>query len=385
MELQRNAMLMFTSCGWFFDEISGLETNQILQYANRAIHYADQVAGVNLHDQFVERLKKAPSNVFENGATSYLKNVAPARVDLSRVAMHYAVSSLFEAYPEQLDLFNYHADSEIFLPYEAGNQKLVLGRAAVKSRITHSEKLFSFAVFYLGQQNIIGNISLEMSREVFDEMSARLSQAFLSTNLGEVFGFMQRYFGEEKYSINHLFRDEKRKILHQITEQSLHRAGLYLREIYNDNYQLMTNMLQSDIPIPDAYYSAVQFVINFDLRAFFENGAFQHIRSLRRLADEFKKWTIQISNESSLQFTVSERIYEEIQTISENAPLDMDALNKVNDVLEIIQGLGVAPNVWKSQNLYFSLLKKMRESTLELPTEARDAFYRLGDLLRVKY
>ncbi|NRA52329.1 MAG: DUF3536 domain-containing protein, partial [Phaeodactylibacter sp.] len=82
MELQRHAMLMFTSCGWFFDEVSGIETNQILQYANRAIHYAIQVAGVDLHDEFVNKLEQVPSNVYGNAAESYRKYVAPARVDL---------------------------------------------------------------------------------------------------------------------------------------------------------------------------------------------------------------------------------------------------------------------------------------------------------------
>ena len=37
LDMQRYAMLMFTSCGWFFDDPSGLETTQILRYAARAI------------------------------------------------------------------------------------------------------------------------------------------------------------------------------------------------------------------------------------------------------------------------------------------------------------------------------------------------------------
>ena len=69
LEMQRHAVLMFTSCGWFFDEISGIETNQILQYALRAMDYANDVLNVNLHDEFTRRLSEAPSNVYENGAT----------------------------------------------------------------------------------------------------------------------------------------------------------------------------------------------------------------------------------------------------------------------------------------------------------------------------
>jgi len=45
LEIQRNALLMFTSCGWFFDDISGIETLQIMQYASRAIQLAKEMHG----------------------------------------------------------------------------------------------------------------------------------------------------------------------------------------------------------------------------------------------------------------------------------------------------------------------------------------------------
>ncbi len=114
LEMQRHTVLMYTSCGWFFDEISGLETNQILQYALRAMDYANDATGTDLHPEFVRRLSEAPSNVFPNGAASFLQNVVPTRVTLERVAMHFAVASLFEDDPEGLDLFNYTASVEFF-------------------------------------------------------------------------------------------------------------------------------------------------------------------------------------------------------------------------------------------------------------------------------
>jgi len=384
MEMQRNALLMFTSCGWFFDEISGIETNQILQYANRSIHYADQVAGVELHHDFVKGLEQAPSNVFENGAVSYLRHVVPARVNLERVAMHYAVSSLFEAYPEHLEFFNYLADSEVFFLREAGKQKLAIGRTTIKSRITLSEKPFSFAVLYLGQQNIIGNISLNMDRERFEEMAGKISDSFQTTNLGEVIGIMQSYFGSEKYSIWHLFRDEKRKILQQITEQGLEQVAASFREIYNDNYQLMTGMLYIDIPLPDAYLSAVKFIVNHDLYQYFSNGAHHHIRELKRLAEEFKKWEIEITEEQSLLLVVSERIFHELRRMQDGA-FETDTLHRLNQILQILRDMGVDPEVWKSQNIYFTLLKKVNTGKLRIDdSDTMQAFRQLGEALRVR-
>ena len=383
MEMQRNALLMFTSCGWFFDEISGIETNQILQYANRAIYYAGQISSRDFHPEFIKGLEKAPSNVYQNGAISYKRQVMPARVDLTRVAMHYAASSLFEEYPEQLQLFNYVARSEIFDRYEAGNQRLSLGRTTVQSKITYSEKPFSFAVLYLGQLNIIGNISLDMDRATFDRMSKEMVKAFQMSELSEVIGLMQTYFGSEKYTIWHLFRDEKRKILNQITNNSLHQVEANFREIYYDNYQLMTVIAQSDIPVPNAYLNAVQFIVNQDLHQFFENGSFS-IRELKRLSEEFGRWKIELTDEPSLKLAASERIFKEIKKL-EAGEVSLRNIENLNSILEELERMNINLNFWKSQNLYFSMLKGYQTGEwVFVNTEWETNFVRLGELLKIK-
>lgn len=383
MEMQRNAILMFTSCGWFFDEISGIETNQILQYANRAIYYASQVGNIDFHPEFIKKLEAAPSNVYQNGAVSYKRYVMPARVDLIRVAMHYAASSLFAESPEELELFNYIAQSEGFDRYEAGNQRLSLGRTTVKSKITYSEKQFSFAVLYLGQLNIIGNISLDMAAETFDKMKSEIVEAFRSTDLGAVIGVMQTYFGSEKYTVQHLFKDEKRRILHEITTNSLKEVEAEFRDIYYDNYQLMTMITQSDIPIPDAYQSAVQFVVNHDLHKFFANGNF-NIRELKRLAEELLRWDVQITNEQSFKLAASERIYRELKKLETGTSTLKDVENLIQ-VLETLESLPMALNSWKSQNIFFSILKGYKENEWVFANKNwENAFLKLGDLLRVR-
>lgn len=383
LEMQRHALLMFTSCGWFFDEISGIETNQILQYANRAIYYANQIADIDLHSEFLTRLESAPSNVYLNGAVSYRKNVMPARVDLVRVGMHYAASSLFEEYPEHLEFLNYIADSEVFDRLEAGTQRLALGRTTVKSKITLSEKHFSFAVLYLGQHNIIGNISLNMDRERFDEMCRQLSEAFATPDLGQVIGLMQEHFGPEKYSIQHLFQDEKRKILRMITNKSLEQVENAFRDIYNDNYQLMTGITESNIPVPEAYRDAVHFIVNHDLHQFFQNGNFL-IRELRRLTNELQKWEIQLSNQPSLLLSAGERIFREIKAI-ESGNISLAQLNNLITILEILKQVGLNIDLWKSQNLYFSLLKSFKTGDRSYPnSDWSSAFLKLGEMLRVK-
>ncbi len=113
LEMQTNAMLMYTSCGWFFNEVSGLETVQILKYAARAIQLAHDVADVNLEEGFISRLAGVISNVPElkDGAQIYRTMVKPSVVDLLRVGAHYAMTSLFEQYAAQTNMYSYTVKS----------------------------------------------------------------------------------------------------------------------------------------------------------------------------------------------------------------------------------------------------------------------------------
>ncbi|MCX6161334.1 MAG: DUF3536 domain-containing protein [Ignavibacteriae bacterium] len=62
LEMQKYSMLMFTSCGWFFADISGIETQKIIEYAKRAIELGETISGVNLEQDFLDELSKAKSN-----------------------------------------------------------------------------------------------------------------------------------------------------------------------------------------------------------------------------------------------------------------------------------------------------------------------------------
>jgi len=77
---------MFTSCGWFFSEISGIEAVQILQYAARAIELAEDTGKIKLEDEFVNRLSEAKSNIIEygDGRGVWEKLVKPAKLIANR-------------------------------------------------------------------------------------------------------------------------------------------------------------------------------------------------------------------------------------------------------------------------------------------------------------
>jgi alpha-amylase/alpha-mannosidase (GH57 family) len=75
LEMQKFAMFMYTSCGWFFSDISGIESQKVLEYAKRAIEMVEKSSGISMHDEFLEELEKAKSNKPEyiNGKEIFLK------------------------------------------------------------------------------------------------------------------------------------------------------------------------------------------------------------------------------------------------------------------------------------------------------------------------
>jgi alpha-amylase/alpha-mannosidase (GH57 family) len=78
LEIQHTAMLMYTSCGWFFDDISGLEAVFVLRHAGRVAELAGQVLGLDLEPEFLSRLEAASSNVDDmTGRDVYEREVGP--------------------------------------------------------------------------------------------------------------------------------------------------------------------------------------------------------------------------------------------------------------------------------------------------------------------
>lgn len=383
LEMQRHSMLMFTSCGWFFDEVSGIETTQILQYACRAIQLANQISDANLESEFVKMLENVPSNIatIGNAAQAYLRFVVPAKTNLQRVGMHYAVSSLFEEDPESFPVFNHTTKNEFFIRKEAGEQRLVLGITLVKSNVTRTEKKFAFCVVYMGKHNLIGNISQEMQADKFYSMQVRLVNAFEEGRLGDVIGLMQTYFGPDKYTLWQLFKDEKRKVLDMITRKSLEELEYSLRRIYNHDYPLVTALDNNDVPIPSAYRATFEYVLNADLLKWF--GAERvNIKELERIMGELEKWKLPIGDPDSVARLAGDRIFNELKAISGEETENQKRIERLNRVFPLLKKFDLKLNLYKSQNLYFLI---SRQHLQDGHSEAWiKQFNLLGENLRVK-
>ncbi len=387
-EMQRNAMLMYTSCGWFFDEISGIEAIQLMQYALRAMQYAEDLKGRSFEPEFVSFLKNAKSNIYGNAVKPFEMFAKPAMVDLIRVGAHYSISSVFEEYPEQLKICCYNEESSAYDRTEAGKLVLATGKAHIISDITWEEETISFAVLHLGDHNINAGVKVFSGEEDFTGMQGELKEAFKKGDIPESIRLMDKHFDGNIYSLLHLFKDEQIKILHQILQQTYEGIAAAYRRIFENNYSVMNFFYTLQIKLPGAFASAAEYILNTDLKKVFEDEDLD-TEKLTKLIGEAKKWTIKIDT-TTIGFVASSWVSLFMEKLNERSG-NIQLFNKIDRVMEILKPLSLPMNLWKAQNIYFSMWRnffvKMNKQQIHEDSVTEqwvEGFRKLGKHLQVK-
>ncbi len=356
LELQRNAMLMYCSCGWFFDELSGIETVQIIQYASRALQLAQEILGDATESRFLQLLEEARSNVRQHGdgRRIYEKWVKPAMVDLTWVAAHYAISSLFEEYGEQTKIHCYTVDLRDYQVAEAGKARLAIGKAKFASEITLESALLSFGVLHFGDHNLNAGVREFQGEEAYQHMIQEVTQAFSAAEFAEVIRQMDKHFGDSTYSLRYLFRDEQRKVLERILESTLAEVEGAYRQIYDSHYPLMLFITGLGNPLPREFHGAAEFILNTDLSRELSNDTLD-VERIRGLLDDAREWDIELDTEG-LGYLFKQTLEAMMEGFSSSTQ-DISLLQKLLAALELAESLPFEVDLWKVQNLYYAMLQ----------------------------
>ncbi len=215
LELQRQRLLMFTSCGWFFDDISGLEATQVLKYAARAMQLGGGLGFSGLEEEFARRLKAAPSNVsdYGNGAQVFRRAVLPARVDVKRLVAHYAITALFEDPGEERRIFAFRVTRLDAKRAAAGGTTLMIGRVRALSEITDEVEEACYAVLHLGDQDFHCSVGSLPGAAAYEAAKTDLLARYLTGSPSEAVGAMDHHFAGRAFSLKDPFLDERRRIL----------------------------------------------------------------------------------------------------------------------------------------------------------------------------
>jgi alpha-amylase/alpha-mannosidase (GH57 family) len=393
LEIQRNALLMYTSCGWFFDDISGIETVQIIKYAARVIQLVRRVCDEDIELAFLEALGKAKSNVAEanNGARIYKLYVEPSIVDILRVGAHYAMSSLYEDFAEEAKLYCFTVRRKIYERQDIGKMTLVVGRCEIISEVTWTAFEVHFALLHLGDHNFICGVDYYKDDALFERLRREVTVIFNEGDVPRAIQAISRYFGTKNYSLWHLFKYEQQMILDRIFENTMGEVETSFRRIYEDHFSLIRMLHENNIPLPKTLGSVAEFVLNCDLSRILSRQE-PSLEDLERLAKEIRRWPFKRDKEN-LDFLASRRVNEMMASFYET-PEDVVFLERSVQMIRLLLELRIDIDFWKAQNIFYGLAQTLHRAKraqvdahgpeAEAAKRWLNAFYALGELLKVK-
>lgn len=264
LEMQRHALLMYTSCGWFFEELSRPEGVQILRYAARAIALAEELTEASLEVEFIQRLALAPSNVdtFVNGAEVYRLLVAPSQITLHQVAAHYAMTSLFSPYPPTVHVYSYQVQQLDYQLQRMGALTLAIGQLHLISQVTREVAHLSFAVLHLGGWDFHCVVQPFSDRRQYVEMKLSLFEQLKAASAAPLILAMTERYGAQHYGLQDLFADERYRLIELLSQDTLTRLDQLYTQVYRNNYGLLMAYQRDELPIPQPLLVAAQVALS---------------------------------------------------------------------------------------------------------------------------
>jgi alpha-amylase/alpha-mannosidase (GH57 family) len=368
LEMQRHALLMFTSCGWFFEEISRPEGTQILRYAARALELAGDVAGLQLEKSFIKRLALAPSNIdgFGNAAEVYHQLVLTAQVSFRQVAGHYAIASLFNGHHSATDnhkhVYCYTATEQDYHLERMGSLTLAVGHLTLVSEITWEKEDLVFAVLHLGGWDFHCCIQPFEGRRSYSEIREQLFAALQQASAAHVIVVMTQLFGEQSFSLQNLFAEERHRLMRLLSQETLTRLNQLYTQTYRDNYGIIMAFHRDGLAAPQELQVAAEIALGQRCMAILKAleqdiaepiQSENHLSELEALATEAKHLQCKIDTSSIpkiFEQLIMRSLWQLLHDSHDNLAADIKRLERLIGVGHQLN-LGVI--LERSQELYF--------------------------------
>jgi alpha-amylase/alpha-mannosidase (GH57 family) len=356
LELQRQRLLMYTSCGWFFDELSGLEPVQVLKYAAMAIQYLRDLGGGALEGEFVRRLEAAPTNVpeFANGGDVYRRLIRPAVVDWRRVVAHYAITGLLEEQPDETRVYAWRVQRLDEAREAYYGTALRVGHVRTVAEVTGETREAVYAVVHFGGHDFSCGIRAWEDPAAYDALKADLTRRYAQHSMADMVRGLDEYFPRELYGLPHLFLEERRRVLGNVIQAVLDKHEETYHRIWEESRKLMRYLRQAEAPIPEVFRITAKHVMEEtivrELRRAAPNGALPE--RVFELAAEAADLGIALDL-SPARDPMRQAVAAALAGLREEPSAERTAA-----ALALIAGLrrlGVRFGLWRTQNEFFAL------------------------------
>jgi len=382
MELQRQALLMYTSCGWFFEEPSRLETVQLLQYAGRASQLAEELFDDPCDETLLRRLAQGDSNKAEKGSLRdiYHRTLARSRVEAADVALDFAAGLLFDPAPPMLTRA-FRIEQEQLRTAAAGRRRFATGRLRVVSKITAEGRAFEFGLVYSGEHELHGGLRPAGDEQSWAEQIEPAETRFREGNVEAAARTVNELFAWRKGSLERLFRDRQRQLIEYMVRTTVDQTEKVYRALHDDHAPLMRLLTDNREEAPRSLRVAAELAIDGALRRALAAEPLEPTRLATLVADaEGGQVTLDGVGLGHAAQETLERLIERV-TLD---PTDGSAPAQLERAAELIETLPFAVESWRAQNRIFDLLQSSYlERKLAADEGAPDARQWIGEIERL--
>lgn len=357
MEIQRHAMLMYTSCGWFFSEISGIETTQIMKYAARAIQLAKTFTSKDLESDFLKILSRAQSNIpgFGSGKDVYEKFVKPSVVSIKQIASLWASSAMHNNFEENSCLYCYNIKKRYYKYVSKGATAFSAGRIEVESKITFEKFDFFFAVLQFPEGDFHCAIKRYDESENMQDLINSLVKIYNTEPATEIIRALDNIFGNEYYTLKDILIEDRSKILLSVLKDKLGKFSNNYRDVYMEGKSFILQLIELGISVPIEYKLAAQYTLSNDFNELFNDAVNiideELISKACAINEEAAALRIEI-DKSSTGAIFSREIQNCVYNFVKN--FEAHRLDKILKLFECVNKLGLKVDIAEAQNLYFS-------------------------------
>ena len=386
LEIQRQAMLMFTSCGWFFAELSGLEPVQILKYAAFAMQLASDFTDENYEEQFLDILEDAQSNIPQmgNGRDVYNKFVKPCVVTLKQIASLWALKSIYEDFEEETTLYSYTVKQLDYKKVSKNTDNLVMGHLEIKSIVTNEKSDIVFALLQFSGGDFHCAIKKYNASMDFEKIKEDIIRAYMEEPITSVIRKLDEQFGISYFTLKDVFLEERRQILNILMKDTLNKFSNTYQEIYDENKGSIYHLQSLGMKIPDEFKIAAQYNLTKKFNNIIQScGKYfddESVEEAKNIISEAKQIGITLDKSKSSEIFTKLLVYKFFK-LSKN--LEIQRVEGILKLFKQIDELEIDVNILEMQSIYFSkIYAKINEIICELNTsETKDEDRKLIYLL----
>ena len=392
LEIQRQNLLMYTSCGWFFSEISGIETVQIMKYAARSMQLAAKFTDKNLEENFTEILSEAKSNLPEHGTGKeiYEKFVKPSAVTLKQIASLWALSSLYQDFEDEEDVYCYKITRKAYKRVNKGAAKLVICNIEVQSKITLQKSNLLVALMQYSGGDFHCAIKEYSDDYEYNKIKTDLIKLFLVNPLTEIIRAIDEFFGKEYFTLKDIFIEERRKILQILLKGKLEKFSQMYKDMYDEGKGSIYHLQSLGLGIPNEFKISAAYALsqNFnellaDSDGFLDEDLIQHAKDLNY---EAKRINIQMDKEQSNKI-FSAKILQNINRLEYS--FEIQQASAILELFDNIEALDLQVDISEAQNVYYTKIYHRIGDVIESATKRAankkfaDALLKIGERLNI--